>query len=311
MVQFMSAATVQNLPQYLAEDRARKEQEENIAMAAQQAAQQAAIRQEGYAHDDSARREGYAREDSQLAKKESKEEALAARMRKLGNEFMAKGDYTPQGLKAFAEKNEMSMPEMKGMVDMVVAFKKISAKDKKALINIRPQGANYTVRTEDQAGLQSFDKPEAAGGAGGAGGADELSSKVADWQKYASQTLKSSLGYTDQTGWPDKASQRKYDTVLAETDLGMAGKPGTDVIKVLNKEINRYDAATSAADEVKKIPADSLLTSKNDAKKAVDNAKDAGAINAEIKAELKRKGWNDKAIETILRDADPDNPLGL
>ena len=45
------------------------------------------------------------------------------KLQELGKQFMAKGDFTPQGLQAFASENNLSIEQMQGLVQTVALFK--------------------------------------------------------------------------------------------------------------------------------------------------------------------------------------------
>ena len=114
-MKFMTAGTLRNMPAYLAANRQR-------------------------------------RQDSIAEEERKKKESLIARMRSLGQEFMRMGDYTPQGLQKFAQDNEMSMPEMEGMINMVINFKKL--KTAGTPNNIWANQGGKRVRVQDQVGVK-------------------------------------------------------------------------------------------------------------------------------------------------------------
>ena len=288
---FMTNATVRNLPAYLADDRARRN------------------------------------ERVQAAEREKLEEQQE-RMRNLGQTFMASGDFTPQGLQTFAKDNKMSMPEMKGMIELVTNFKQLNQQRKASLVNARPEGADYTERTVDQPGVRSYDKPGGAtGGNIWARGQDGVqtrvpdtvgaqnfpapktgSADVPDYMKTVVTNLSKSLGYSQQTGWPDEASEQKFNTVLKNVDAKMQGADPASANQVLINEIEIYDQGIDVAYAIRRIPKDTLTTTVNDAKKAVTKALDAGALSEDVKVDLLAKGWSEKEVEKILGVA---NPLGL
>ena len=265
MAKFMTAATLRNMPAYLAEDRAR-------------------------------RAEGRADEERK------RQEELRKRMQEMGQNFMSQGDFTPEGLQKFAESNQMSMPEMKGMVDMVMGFKKLGKETAAPRVpNIWATKGGVKTRVADVLGVTS-DIAVPAGG----------QPKVPDWMKFGRDTLKSSLGFTAESGWADPASQQKFDTVLADMDTRMQGKDPKDVISVMHGAITDYDKKTGVAEAVTGIPEDSIMTTVSDAKKATDKALEAGALPADIKMELEAKGWSKSKVKQILGSSGTSaNPLGL
>ena len=266
MAKFMTAATLRNMPAYLADARARRAGES-------------------------------------ADKEKQRQQDMQKRMQKLGQTFMASGDFTPEGLQKFAQDNEMSMPEMQGMVTMVTNFKKLNQQKAAPRVpNVWAQEGGKRVRRPDVAGLESEMTLS------GQGGGD----KVPDWMRFGRDTLKSSLGFTQQTGWADEASQQKFDTVLADYDKRMQGKDASQSIAELHGAVTAYDQEKDVVDTVKAIPKNSTFTTVNDAKTQVDSAISAGAVPADIEEDLKAKGWDDRQITRIMgKTSSTTNPLGL
>lgn len=280
-MRFMTHGTLQNLPQYLANARANRA---------------AGVAASNRAEDQNAKTE-----------EERKQEELIKRMRELGQKFMASGNYTAQGLKDFALANQMSMPEMKGMVDMVMGFKKLDQKDTaKSPGNIwRTTKTGQKERVMDEVGVIS----ELTGAENGSG-----TEKVPDYMRFGRDTLKSSLGYTAEGGWPDEASSKKFNEVLKDFDLGMKGKPATESINVLYDSITNYDGKTAKESAVKNLPTKGFMASASAATEKAQEALDAGVDVATVTATLKENGWSDKDIVKILKSdaaGSSSDPLGL
>jgi hypothetical protein len=337
-MRFMTAATVQNLPAYLAEARAREIER----------------RQE---------------------EERQKQLAYQASMNKVAQAFIKNGDYSAQGLKKFAEDNELSMPEIEGLMKITTTFKqlekqraeipKVWARDKSGMETrmIDQEGiTNYPkpdltwtrdangveTRVPDTAGLTNYPKqdnvwvtlpdgsrvrrPDAEGltsapdqtprgnvwvtladgtkvrkpDTEGLTSAPDpgKTDNVPDYMKYASSVLGKSLGYTTQSGWPDEESGLKYNTIMENVAAKMKDKPGSDVNQVLFDTVRTYDTELKAAKLIDKIPANGIVTSVKDAKAVVDEAVSAGGDVEDIKTVLKQKGWKDEQIEKIIKDAE-------
>lgn len=304
-MKFMTQGTLSNLPAYLADDKAR-------------------------------RAEAIALQDRK------KQEEYVQLMRKLGSTFVSTGDFTPQGLKKFAEDNELSMPEMKGMVDMVMSFKQLEKQRQASLMSARPEGANYTEQVETAPGVRNYDKPAAVSAPNNiwARGADGVQTRVPDqvgvrsqpapsgqtestsapeYMKYAVSTLGKSLGYSAQSGWPDKASERKFNVVAQNVDAIMKDKDPEEVNQVLFDTIQMYDTELAVATAVDRIPENTTFTTVREAKEYADKAVQAGATEDVIKEELVRLGWSEEQIKKIVKTSSTDvsagldeqNPLGL
>lgn len=304
---FMTQGTLANMPAYLADDRSRRA--ERIA-----------------------------------EEERKKQELMKQRMMKFGQEFLKHGDYTAQGIKTFAEKNEMSMPEMKGLIDMVTNYKKLEKERQASLIDTRPAGANYTQRTEDAPGVRNYDKPPAPNltpvrGPGqnfttlqpsapgvknydkppapGAGTSD----KVSDGVKFTEKLVKTAIGLDgDMNTWTPEAS-KKYQVVLAKAvDRLQKGDNPTDAVKITMEEIGSYDTNKDAMEAVAKLP-ESSFTMVSTAKTAAKKALDAGADPEIVRQTLKEKGWSDSDIEKAMSSSSAStaksttvkgaNPLGL
>ena len=126
--------------------------------------------------------------------------------------------------------------------------------------------------------------------------------------------MKSSLGFTQQSGWADEESQQKYDSVLTDYATRMEGKDPSESIAELFGATSDYDADMSVKNTVKDIPQNSTFTTVGSAKKAADKAIAAGARPEDIKEDLKAKNWDDSDIKKILSGAAgsmSSNPLAL
>lgn len=314
-MQFMTTATLRNLPAYLAEDRAR-------------------------------------RLEKQQLEEQGKRDAYLASMNKIAKAFVKQGDYSAAGLKKFAETNDLSMPEIEGLMKIAATFSQIQkqradtpkvwtrdqsgiqtrVEDTPGLVNYpeakkpdmvwQRDASGKMTRVEDKAGLESYPTPKEPNyvwqrGADGTMTRVEdkagltsypattgtESTKVPDYMKYAVQTLGKSLGYSNQSGWPDKESEHKFNMVIQNVDAIMKDKKPGDINQVLFDTIKMYDSEKEAAQAIDAIPENSTFTSAKDAKAVVDEAARKGGNLDEIKTILEQRGWKEKDVKKLMESA--------
>lgn len=289
-MRFMTQGTLQNLPAYLAEDRAR--------------------------------RAGQAAEERERREREEREK-LQRRMRDLGQKFLQGSDFSPQALQSFAQDNEMSQPEMKSLVDMVVGFKQLQTPEPELVPARRPDGVEVyqpkvagleshpvqkepgniwgrdaqgnEIRVPDQPGVMRAPLP------GQSSGPEEMSTKVPEYMKIAHTVLGKSLGFTDTGGWPNPEAQEAYDQIMNETSARMRGKPGEEVYSVLFDVKAQHDTQAKVEQAMKRIPKAGMLTSISTATTLANQAIGAGASITEVEEDLKAKGWSDSDVKKILK----------
>lgn len=276
-------------------------------------------------------------EDRRTRKKEDEEKQMKEHMRELGQKFMAAGDYTPEGLKTFAEENQMSMAEMKGMTDMVIAFKKISSADPGWVK--QPEGEE---RWEDRIpgkttqpgkttsgwitkdGKKVWGKLE-EGTTSELTGTDR-SDKVSDAMKTGNSAIKTALGFSTDSGWPDPAAQRRYTTAAAELSRRREElKDPSDVHMLVNDILTKQTTQEGVNKLLDDIPENATFARVSTAKEHALKALEAGVEAADVAEVLKAKGWTEEHITEILGDAMPvqrdvslapqsapvNNPMGL
>jgi hypothetical protein len=267
-----------------------------------------------------------ARRASQLAEEERKEKKqYQQRLNEVGKAFIMNDNFTAEGLKDFAEKNNLSMPEVQGLMKIAVTYKQLQ-KQRGEQKNIWARDKDGVQRrVEDKPGVESYPEPEKPEKPSMVWARDkegvqrrvpdaeglesypapsqkEPDTDVPDYMKYAARTLGQSLGFTEQGGWPDEASGRKFNTVMQNVDALMDGEDPSKVNQVLFNAIKMYDQDVATAEVVQKIPKDTFTITVNDAKKFVKVAAEAGADPAVIEEELRRKQWDIDDIKKIFKD---------
>lgn len=120
-MKFMTQGTLRNLPSYLAEDRAR-------------------------------------RLERQQQEETLKQEAYLAQMNKVAQAFIEQGDFSANGLKNFAETNKLSMPEIKGLMNIAATFKQLEKQRENNIWVRNPDGSQ--TRKPDVEGLTAAAEPK-------------------------------------------------------------------------------------------------------------------------------------------------------
>ena len=329
-MKFMTQGTLRNMPQYLADDRARAESK---------------------------------KEDERRKTKEEQEEEIKKMIKEAGRAFMSSKDKSAQGIMNKAEELGMGPEQTKIMFDMLGQFKnsqdpmmtvtnedgsksvkrlkagdQIAPKPTPGLIDqLNEEGA--TVRGYDGEGVKvknapdptlTYDRdasgketlvPKAAGVTrqpfGNDTGGQDFN-KVPDSHQKGKNYIQETYGYNSLSGWKDTNMERKSKTAAGFYAKLMEGKSGDQMIPMANKAMEMTDKLVDGQNALDEIPEDSLTTSVAIAKTAAKKAIDRGVDPKDVEADMKAKGWDDKSIKKALgtkttktKTTDTADPLGI